>query len=177
ADVVRRAVGGAARVLVITEGLVVYLDDVTVRALARDLAAQVGIRWWVLDLLSPGIRAMISNGMGGRHPARALVKFAPENGVAFFEGLGWKAREVSPIFRAAARKIGDTSRAFHPSPSKNATPFSGANLTSARAGCRPPIPLLIIARIPGDSRSSTHHRIPTCAARSRARARTVRSSR
>jgi methyltransferase (TIGR00027 family) len=103
ADVVRRAVGGAARVLVITEGLVVYLDDVTVRALARDLAAQVGIRWWVLDLLSPGIRAMISNGMGGRHPARALVKFAPENGVAFFEGLGWKAREVSPIFRAAAR--------------------------------------------------------------------------
>ena len=103
ADVVRRAVGGAARVLVITEGLVVYLDDVTVRALARDLAAQVGIRWWVLDLLSPGIRAMISNGMGGRHPARALVKFAPENGVAFFESLGWRARDVSPIMRAAAR--------------------------------------------------------------------------
>ena len=103
ADLVRRAVGGAARALVITEGLVVYLDDVTVRALARDLAAQAGIRWWELDLLSPGIRAMISNGMGGRHPARALVKFAPENGVAFFESLGWRARDVSPIMRAAAR--------------------------------------------------------------------------
>jgi methyltransferase (TIGR00027 family) len=103
AGFVARAVAGAARALVITEGLVVYLDDATVRALARDLAGAPGIRWWTLDLLSPGIRAMISNGMGGRHPARALVKFAPENGVAFFESLGWRAREVKPIFRAAAR--------------------------------------------------------------------------
>ena len=120
ADVVRRAVGGAARALVITEGLVVYLDDVTVRALARDLAAQAGIRWWVLDLLSPGIRAMISNGMGGRHPARALVKFAPENGVAFFESLGWRARDVAPIMRAASRfhraPLWMRALAWHPGP-------------------------------------------------------------
>jgi hypothetical protein len=84
-------------------GAGVYLDDATVRALARDLSAQAGIRWWVLDLLSPGIRAMISSGMGGRHPARALVKFAPENGVAFFEAHGWRARDIVPIMRAAAR--------------------------------------------------------------------------
>jgi methyltransferase (TIGR00027 family) len=103
ADFLRRAAAGAARALVITEGLVVYLDDGTVRALARDLVAEPGIRWWVLDLLSPAMRAMISNGMGGRHPARALVKFAPDDGVAFFEPLGWRARDVSPILRAAAR--------------------------------------------------------------------------
>jgi len=99
----KRAAAGAGNALVITEGLVVYLDDVTVNALARDLAAAAGLRWWVLDLLSPGIRAMISDGMGGRHPARALVKFAPENGVAFFEGQGWRARDVKPLMRAAAR--------------------------------------------------------------------------
>jgi hypothetical protein len=46
---------------------------------------------------------MISDGMGGRHPARALVKFAPENGVAFFESQGWRARDVKPLMRAAAR--------------------------------------------------------------------------
>ena len=51
--------------------------------------------------------------------------------------------------RAAARKSVFTSRARQPSASKNATPFSGANFTSARAGCRPPMPLLIIARIAG----------------------------
>jgi methyltransferase (TIGR00027 family) len=99
----KRAAGGAERALVITEGLVVYLDDATVSALARDLAAEAALRWWVLDLLSPGIRAMISNGMGGRHPARALVRFAPENGVAFFESQGWRARDVKPLMRAAAR--------------------------------------------------------------------------
>jgi methyltransferase (TIGR00027 family) len=98
-----RASAGAERALVITEGLVVYLDDATVSALARDLAAEPALRWWVLDLLSPGIRAMISDGMGGRHPARALVKFAPENGVAFFESQGWRARDVNPLMRAAAR--------------------------------------------------------------------------
>ena len=103
ADLLRRAVQGASNALVITEGLVVYLDDATVQALARDLAAEPAIRWWMLDLLSPGIRAMISNGMGGRHPARALVKFAPENGVAFFEALGWRAHDVKTLFRAAAR--------------------------------------------------------------------------
>ena len=98
-----RAVQGAARALVITEGLVVYLTDETVRSLARDLAAESPIRWWVLDMLSPRMRAMISDGMGGRHPARTLVRFAPENGVAFFEGLGWRARDVKTLFRAGVR--------------------------------------------------------------------------
>jgi len=103
AALLRRAVAGAANALVITEGLVVYLTDETVRALARNLAAEPVIRGWVLDMMSPRMRAMISDGMGGRHPARALVKFAPDNGVAFFEDLGWRARDVRTIFRAGVR--------------------------------------------------------------------------
>jgi len=103
AALLERSLAGASAALVITEGLVVYLTDETVGALARDLHAAAAIRWWTLDMLSPGIRQMISNGMGGRHPARALVKFAPENGVAFFEALGWNARAVMPIFRSAVR--------------------------------------------------------------------------
>jgi methyltransferase (TIGR00027 family) len=103
AALLRRAVAGAANALVITEGLVVYLTDETVRALARDLASEPAIRGWVLDLMSPGTRATISDGMGGRHPARALVRFAPESGVAFFEELGWRAKDVRPILRAAVR--------------------------------------------------------------------------
>lgn len=103
AELLRRAVAGAANALVITEGLVVYLTDETVQALARDLAAEPAIRSWVLDMLSPAMRAMISDGMGGRHPARALVRFAPESGVAFFEPFGWRARDVHPILRCAIR--------------------------------------------------------------------------
>jgi methyltransferase (TIGR00027 family) len=100
AALLRRAVAGAKNALVITEGLVVYLSDENVRALARDLAAEPTIRGWVLDMMSPAMRAMISDGMGGRHPARALVRFAPDSGVAFFEQLGWHARDVRPLLRA-----------------------------------------------------------------------------
>ncbi len=103
AALVARAVAGARNALVITEGLVVYLTDETVAALARDLAAEPAIRGWVLDMMSPAMRAMISDGMGGRHPARALVRFAPDAGVGFFEALGWRARDVRPILRAAVR--------------------------------------------------------------------------
>jgi len=103
AALVARAVAGATDALVITEGLVVYLTDETVAALARDLAAEPAIRGWVLDMMSPAMRAMISDGMGGRHPARALVRFAPDAGVGFFETLGWRARDVRPILRAAVR--------------------------------------------------------------------------
>ena len=100
AALLRRAVAGAKNALVITEGLVVYLSDENVRALARDLAAEPAIRGWVLDMMSPAMRAMISDGMGGRHPARALVRFAPASGVGFFEELGWRARDVRPLLRA-----------------------------------------------------------------------------
>ena len=103
AALLERSLAGASAALVITEGLVVYLTDETAHALARDLFAAGAIHWWVLDMLSPGIRETISKGMGGRHPARALVRFAPENGVAFFEALGWQARDIRPIFRSAVR--------------------------------------------------------------------------
>jgi len=31
------------------------------------------------------------------------MKFAPPNGVAFFEAIGWRAPDIRPIFRAAVR--------------------------------------------------------------------------
>jgi methyltransferase (TIGR00027 family) len=97
------ALGDAAKALVITEGLVVYLEEAEVASLARDLAARAGVRWWMLDVLSPAIVKMIREQMGGRHPVRALVKWGPADGVAFFEQLGWRARDVQPILRWAAR--------------------------------------------------------------------------
>ena len=46
-----RATSGASNVLVITEGLLTYLDDEQVRALGRDLA-RYPARWWILDVAS-----------------------------------------------------------------------------------------------------------------------------
>jgi methyltransferase (TIGR00027 family) len=88
--------------LVITEGLLVYLEDAQVKDLSRDLAALAGVRYWILDLGSPAILEMMNKGMG-EHLTNAPLKFAPTNGIAFFEALGWRVAQVHSIFHAAVR--------------------------------------------------------------------------
>jgi methyltransferase (TIGR00027 family) len=102
AAMLRDAVGSSSQALVITEGLLIYLDDAQVRSLATDLAAQAGIRRWILDLASPGVIEMMGKGMGA-HLTNAPLKFAPQNGVGYFEQLGWNVAEVRSVFHAAAR--------------------------------------------------------------------------
>jgi len=96
------ATSGATRVLVLTEGLLIYLEDHVVQSLARDLAARPEIRWWLIDLSSPAILQMMQKGMGNQLD-NAPLKFAPPNGVAFFEALGWKARDIMPLLKSAVR--------------------------------------------------------------------------
>jgi methyltransferase (TIGR00027 family) len=98
----KQAVGTSADVLVITEGLLVYLDEAQVHSLAVDLGAQAGIRWWILDLASPALLEMMKKSMGPQL-ANAPMKFGPANGVAFFEDLGWRATQIQSVMRAASR--------------------------------------------------------------------------
>jgi methyltransferase (TIGR00027 family) len=97
-----RATAGAKSVLVLTEGLLVYLEEAVVRAIGLDLLARREVRWWVLDLNSPAIRQMLMKGMGSLLD-NAPMKFAPPDGIAFFEKLGWKGRDVRSFFREAVR--------------------------------------------------------------------------
>lgn len=98
----KEAVGSSTDVMVITEGLLVYLDEAQVRSLAMDLAAQPGIRGWLLDLASPALLKMMAKSMGSQL-VNAPMKFGPVNGVAFFEDLGWRAGHIQSVMRAAAR--------------------------------------------------------------------------
>jgi methyltransferase (TIGR00027 family) len=102
AEALRLAVGSSTHALVITEGLLVYLDDAQVRALAAALGARAGIRWWILDLASPELLEMLRKTMG-KHLENAPMKFAPPNGIAYFEALGWGVVAVRSIFHAAAQ--------------------------------------------------------------------------
>jgi methyltransferase (TIGR00027 family) len=102
AAVLRDAVGPARKVLIITEGLLIYLDEAQVQALAADLSAQPGIHWWVLDLASPALLTNLRKTMG-EHLTNAPMKFAPPDGVAFFEALDWSVAEVHSVLHAAAR--------------------------------------------------------------------------
>jgi methyltransferase (TIGR00027 family) len=96
-----RATTGRRRVLVISEGLLMYLDEATVRALSDDLKRRI-VSWWVFDAISPAVRDLFMKEMA-TILARAPMHFAPENGVAFFEGLGWRVREVRSAAQDAYR--------------------------------------------------------------------------
>jgi methyltransferase (TIGR00027 family) len=88
--------------LVITEGLLVYMNENVVRALAQDLSGRSSIRWWLFDLASPNLLQMMKKTMG-KELVNAPMKFAPAEGVAFFEALGWAVRDIRSFMREAAR--------------------------------------------------------------------------
>jgi methyltransferase (TIGR00027 family) len=98
----KEAVGPSINVLVITEGLMLYLDEEQARTLSMDLGAQAGIRWWILDLASPALLEMMKKSMGSQL-ANAPMKFGPANGIAFFEDLGWRVTHVQSVLRAASQ--------------------------------------------------------------------------
>jgi methyltransferase (TIGR00027 family) len=102
AQMLRDAVGSSRKALVIAEGLLVYLEEPQVRALAADLLARSGVRWWTVDVASPELVEMLQKSMG-RYLASAPMKFGPPDGVAYFEVLGWRVDQVHSIFHAARR--------------------------------------------------------------------------
>jgi methyltransferase (TIGR00027 family) len=90
------------RVTVITEGLVIYLDESVVTALARDFFACTSISSWILDYNSPRITAEMQKSMSSTL-SNAPFKFAPANGLAFFEALGFRVGTARSLFHEAAR--------------------------------------------------------------------------
>jgi len=95
------ALNGAKKALVLTEGLLMYLEDRDVVALSQAIQ-RPEVAWWMLDFAGPGLKKMMNKKMAGMLQ-NAPFKFAPENGVAFFENLGWRTVEVESLLVAARR--------------------------------------------------------------------------
>ncbi len=56
----------------------------------------------MLDTAGPGLRKLINKKMAGMQQ-NAPFKFAPDNGLAFFEDLGWRVAEAESLLLAAQR--------------------------------------------------------------------------
>lgn len=100
----RDLAGRGSRGLVLTEGLLIYLDEETVGELTTELAAAGSYRFWGTDLVSPALLKWMSRSWG-RHVAAAGApfRFAPAAGPGFFAARGWRVVEVHGSFHAAAR--------------------------------------------------------------------------
>jgi methyltransferase (TIGR00027 family) len=92
------------KVLLMSEGLMIYLSSPEAGELAEDLSAIASFRYWVSDLVSPAVLAMSQKEMGPALKSQHLeLKFAPEEGEEFFQARGWKWLESRSRFQTAAR--------------------------------------------------------------------------
>jgi methyltransferase (TIGR00027 family) len=87
--------------LVITEGLLLYLDEQQVSELSYDLHRN-DIRGWITDLVAPVVIRQMMRQMPILD--NAPMKFQPTDGVAFFERHGWTVGDIRSILKEAGRQ-------------------------------------------------------------------------
>jgi methyltransferase (TIGR00027 family) len=113
-------------VLVLTEGLLVYLTREHVAALGADLHRPESFRFWVTDLASPQLLKWMKRTWSPSLAGGVTFQFAPEEGPAFFESSGWREKRyvsmadearrlkrempMAPLFRLLARFLSAEKR-------------------------------------------------------------------
>jgi methyltransferase (TIGR00027 family) len=101
-DFLERVAPSAQKLLVISEGLLVYLEPDDVLSLAKQIHGLKSLFYWVAEIASQGVIDRINRRSGGEL-ARAPMKFAPANGIAYFEDLGFRADSGKSLFKEGAR--------------------------------------------------------------------------
>jgi methyltransferase (TIGR00027 family) len=82
------------KILVLTEGLLMYLRPEAVASLGRDLHTHPAYRYWVADMLSPTELKWIERKWGQQmRAANSAVHFACGNPDEYFGELGWRLVE------------------------------------------------------------------------------------
>lgn len=94
----------SSRVLVVTEGLLIYLTAEQVGGLAHDLHASPSFRWWLIDLANPRLLEIMQKFWGkNAQAANAPFQFAPAESTKFFEPFGWSEIEFRSSMEEAQR--------------------------------------------------------------------------
>jgi len=91
-------------VLVVTEGLLVYLERNQVSELAHDLHDVARARWWLTDLASPMLLKFLEKQWQPKlTQGNAPFRFGPAEGTAFFEPYGWQETEFRSTWDESRR--------------------------------------------------------------------------
>jgi methyltransferase (TIGR00027 family) len=94
----------ARAMLVITEGLLIYLAPSEVESLARAIHSMQSARWWITDIASPMLLQWMRKSWGRAvEKGNAPFKFGPEDSAAFFTALGWREAEFHSMMAEAKR--------------------------------------------------------------------------
>jgi methyltransferase (TIGR00027 family) len=98
-----RAAAGGGPVLVVSEGLLVYLTRDQVAALAGELSAQALFRSWLIDLASPLLQRFMRGWSSHLAAGNAPMHFFPPEGTAFFAPHGWREAEFRSTWTESLR--------------------------------------------------------------------------
>ena len=94
----------ASKIMVASEGLLIYFSKEEVASLAEDLVAKARFQSWIIDLASPGQLRLMQRTTGKElSEAGAAFKFGPPEGANFFLPYGWKPKEVQGLLKTAAQ--------------------------------------------------------------------------
>jgi methyltransferase (TIGR00027 family) len=91
------------RGLVISEGLLIYFTAEQVATLAADLRQAGNLRYWIIDVVSPGLLRMIQKHTHSQFGKEVTpLQFAPQDGPLFYQRNGWNPVEVRSMLKTAA---------------------------------------------------------------------------
>jgi methyltransferase (TIGR00027 family) len=101
------------QVLIVTEGLLIYLSPEEVAALAEELHALPHFRHWIADTLTPELLDWLLKTHFKRFASGSVqMRFAPPGGVAYFERFGWRAGTIRKMTVESRRLKREMPRAW-----------------------------------------------------------------
>ena len=96
--------GRATKVVVASEGLLIYFTTEEVASMAKDLVAGTHFNSWIIDLASPGQLRLMQRTTGKQlSEAGAPFQFGPHEGANFFTPFGWQPAETQGLLKTAAQ--------------------------------------------------------------------------
>lgn len=82
------------KALILTEGVIPYLSNEQVAALARDLLLQKSFQYWMVDYFSPLTYKFRKQSDVKKALEHAPFLFEPKNFFLFFADLGWEPQDI-----------------------------------------------------------------------------------
>jgi methyltransferase (TIGR00027 family) len=96
--------GRGRKILVLTEGVLIYLDPEDAGTLAKDLARHAHFQRWILEIVSPAVLDTMQRTAGQQlQQAGASFRFGPAEGTDFFAPRGWELVDVQGVLKTAVR--------------------------------------------------------------------------
>jgi methyltransferase (TIGR00027 family) len=102
-DLLARVDARAKRILVLTEGVILYLEEAQVASLADALRSLAHIEGWIVDYVSKESHSYRERAGINRLMEQARFRFKPDDWFGFFAGHGWRVREMRYLPSEGAR--------------------------------------------------------------------------